>query len=125
MKNKYEEISDELEYGDISDEKAINICNNLLNKSLTENDDVVLESIFNAVFNGVDNREIASKLYLEDVVKNILNYNEECLDYLISILAYTGKEEYRDVLIKLKSSDYDLDIDEALNELDYRIHKNK
>ena len=125
MKNKYEEISDELEYGDISDEKAINICNNLLKKSLTENDDVVLESIFNAVFNGVDNREIASKLYLEDVVKNILNYNEECLDYLISILAYTGKEEYRDVLIKLKSSDYDLDIDEALNELDYRIHKNK
>ena len=47
-------------------------------------------------------------------------YSEEISDYIISILAFTGKRKYINIIKKKKKKYGDLDISEAIGELESR-----
>lgn len=119
---KYENLSDKLEYGNITNEEAVAICNAIIDESNSENDFRMLESMFHAIFTGVANRDIGDKIRTDIIAKNLDKYNEEISDYAITILAFSGKEEYMD-LIKQMGIKYNLDIEDALTELSSRIAK--
>lgn len=125
MENKYEKIGDILEYGGITDEEAVKLCNQIICDSTLVLDDKLLESMFYAIFTGVNNRNIASELNLDCVINNIDKYNDEIVDYIITILAYTGKEKYLSILISIGETRKNLDVNEAIEELKYRIEKDK
>lgn len=114
---KYGEVSDILEYGDITDEEAVALCNDLLNKSVIEQDDTINELMYEAICMGVSNRDIAGLLNIDDVEKVIDKFNEAVVDYFITIMAYTGNRKYIDIIQKMGKKFIDLDIDEAINEL--------
>ena len=59
--DKYENLCDILEYGGISNEEAITICNNIIAGSISENENSVLEAMFHAVFTGVVSRQIGKE----------------------------------------------------------------
>ena len=125
MENKYEKIGDILEYGSITDEEAVKLCNQIICDSTLVLDDKLLESMFYAIFTGVNNRNIASELNLDCVINNIDKYNDEILDYIITILAYTGDEQYLSILSRIGETKENLDVNEAIEELKYRAQKDK
>lgn len=120
--NKYEHLSDILEYGNITDEEAIFVCNDIIDKSISENNEQILEAMYHAILTGIDNRKIIKRLNVGKIVKNISKFNEEVLDYIITILAYTGEKKYIKILIKIGEQYGNLDIDDAIKELKYRIN---
>ncbi len=121
--DKYENLSDKLEYGNISDEEAASICNAIIGESVAENDCATLESMFHAIFTGVANRNIGKKIHADIIAKNLDKYDEQVLDYVITILAFSGKEEYLDLIKQTGRKHNDLDIEDALMELSSRIAK--
>lgn len=134
MSFNYDDLGDILEYGNISDDLAVEICNILLEKiiktiSYYKNSetglDTAFESMFNAIFLGVNNREIATRLNLDTIIDHIEELDLGSIDYLISIIAYTGNENYMPVLWQIKSNTLfkSLDVDEAIAELTYRLKK--
>ncbi len=121
--DKYENLSDKLEYGNISDEEAASICNAIIDESVAENDCATLESMFHAIFTGVENRDIGDKIQTDIIAKNLDKYNEEISDYIITILAFSGKEKYEDLIRRIGLKYNNLDIEDALMELSSRIAK--
>ena len=122
MKNtgrKYDDIGDILEYGNITDDEAIALCNDIIDESISESEFLVLEAMYHAVYTGVVNRKIAGQLHTDIIIKNLEKYNEEVLDYIITILAYTGNREYAEIIRQIGQQYENLDIEEALSELDY------
>ena len=122
--DKYENLCDILEYGGISNEEAITICNNIIAGSISENENSVLEAIFHAVFTGVVSRQIGKEIHTDIIIKNLDKFNEEVLDYIITILAYTGNKEYAKIIRHIGEKYKNLDINDALTELDSRINEN-
>ncbi len=114
---KYDNLSDVLEYGNISDQAAISICNEIIRESISETDHSVLEAMFHAVFTGVVNRKIAKELHTESIISNLESYSEAISDYVITILACTGKLEYESIIKQLGEKYPSLDAGEALQEL--------
>ncbi len=114
---KYDNLSDVLEYGNISDQEAISICNEIIRESISETDHSVLEAMFHAVFTGVVNRKIAKELHTESIISNLESYSEAISDYVITILACTGKLEYESIIKQLGEKYPSLDAEEALQEL--------
>lgn len=123
--NKYENLSDKLEYGNISNEEAVSICNAIIDESDSENDFRMFESMFHAIFTGVVNRNIADKIHTDIIAKNLDKYNEEISDYIITILAFSGKEEYVDLIKQIGLKYNNLDIEDALTELSSRTTQSK
>ena len=121
--NKYENLSDILEYGNISAEEAVCICNSILEESNSENDFIVLESMFHAIFTAITNRNIGNRINTDIIAKNLEKYNEEILDYIITILAYSGNEQYQNTIKQIGSKYKNLDIEDALMELSARMEK--
>ena len=121
--NKYEYLSDKLEYGNISTEEAVSICNDIIEESNSENDFIVLESMFHAIFTAVTNRNIGNRINTDIIAKNLEKYNEEILDYIITILAYSGNEQYQNTIKQIGSKYKNLDIEDALMELSARMEK--
>lgn len=122
MKNagrKYDDIGDILEYGNITDNEAIALCNDIINESISESEFLILEAMYHAVYTSVVNRKIAGRLHTDIIIKNLEKYNEEVLDYIITILAYTGNREYAGIIRQIGQQYENLDIEEALIELDY------
>ncbi len=117
----YDNIGDVLEYGDITDDEAIVICDEIMEKSLQESNEQILESMFHAVLMGVGNRNIAGRIHVNIIVENIENYSEEILDYIITILSYTGDQKYISTIQEIGYQYQKLDVDEDLKELKARI----
>lgn len=117
---KYDDMSDIFEYGNISDEETVKLCNQILIESKEEKSDAVLESMFHAVFTAVDSRNIVNQLDIDIILDMINNFNEEILDYIISILAFTGKRKYISVIKCIGEKYENLDISEAIGELESR-----
>lgn len=59
---KYDVMSDIFEYGNISDEEVVKLCNQILIKSKDEKSDVILEAMYHAVFTAVNCRDIGQQL---------------------------------------------------------------
>lgn len=117
---KYDDMSDVFEYGNISDEKVVKLCNQILIESKDEKSDVVLEAMYHAVFTAVDCRDIGNKLEIDSILDVINNFNQEISDYIISILAFTGNRKYISVIKCIGEKYEDLDIFEAIGELESR-----
>ena len=120
---KYENLSDILEYGNISDDEAAYICNSIIDDSCLVNESRILESMFHAIFTGVVNRNIAKKIHSDIIIKSLEKYNEQILDYIITILAYSGNDQYQNTIKQIGAKYTNLDIEEALVELSSRSVK--
>lgn len=119
--SKYEEIGDILEYGHITEKEAVTLCNKIIDDSALENDNEILEAMYHAVFTGVVNRKIGDKLVINTIIKMLDKFNEEVSDYIITILAYSGKKEYAETIKQIGQRFENLDIDDALIELNARV----
>lgn len=117
---KYDDMSDVFEYGNISDEEVVKLCSQILIESKDEKSDVVLEAMYHAVFTAVDCRDIGNKLEIDSILDVINNFNQEISDYIISILAFTGNRKYISVIKCIGEKYEDLDIFEAIGELESR-----
>lgn len=117
---KYDDMSDVFEYGNISDQEVVKLCNQILMESKDEKSDVVLESMYHAVFTAANCRDIGSQLEVHSILDVINNFNQEILDYIISILAFTGNRKYISIIKSIGEKYEDLDIFEAIGELESR-----
>ncbi|MDE6014708.1 MAG: hypothetical protein K2H41_03250 [Acetatifactor sp.] len=115
--SKYESIGDILEYGNITEKEAVILCNQIINESISENDNEILEAMYHAIFIGIVNRKIIDKLDVNTIVKMLDKFNEEVSDYIVTILAYTGKKEYAETIKQIGQRFENIDIDDALIEL--------
>lgn len=122
---KYENLSDRLEYGNISNEEAASICNAIIDESDSEHDVRMLEAMFHAVVTGVVKRNVGDKIQTGIIAKNLDKYNEEISDYIITILAFSGKEECADLIKRIGIRYNNLDIEDALTELYSRVAKSR
>lgn len=120
MCNLYDNIGDVLECGNITDDEAIILCNDIINNSISENDNQILESMYHAIFTGVVNRKIGDKLHTNMIITSMDKFSEEVLDYIVTILAYTGNKEYIRIIKQIGQQYENLDIDDALIELNAR-----
>ena len=117
---KYDDMNDVFEYGNISDEDVVKLCNQILIESKDEKSDVVLESMYHAVFTAMNCRDIGNQLEIDSILDVINNFNQEILDYIISILAFTGNRKYISIIKSIGEKYEDLDIFEAIGELESR-----
>lgn len=117
---KYDDMNDVFEYGNISDEEVVKLCNQILIESKDEKSDVVLESMYHAVFTAMNCRDIGNQLEIGSILDVINNFNQEILDYIISILAFTGNRKYISIIKSIGEKYEDLDIFEAIGELESR-----
>ncbi len=77
--------------------------------------------MYHAVFTAANYRNIADKIEIDSILDYIDYFNEEISDYIISILAFTGKRKYIKYNKKVLEKKYgDLDISEAIGELESR-----
>ena len=91
IRNKYGNIGYILEYCDITEKEAMTLCNMIIDESIAESNNEILETMYHAILTGVISHKIGDKLAVDTIVKMIDKFNEEVSDYLIIILAYTGK----------------------------------
>lgn len=117
---KYDDMSDVFEYGNISDEEVVNLCNQILIESKDEKSNVVLESMYHAVFTAMNCCDIGNQLEIDSILDVINDFNQEILDYIISILAFTGNRKYISIIKSIGEKYEDLDIFEAIGELESR-----
>lgn len=117
---KYDDMSDIFEYGNISEEEVVKFCNQILIESKDEKSDVVLETMYHAVFTAVNCRDIGNQLEIDSILDVINNFNQEISDYIISILAFTGNRKYISIIKSIGEKYEDLDIFEAIGELESR-----
>ena len=115
---EYDNIGDILEYGNISDNEAIAICNNIIDESISESEPQILEAMYHAIFTGVVNRKIADQLHIDIIINNLNKFNEDVLDYIITILAFSGNRKYEGIIRQIGQRYGNLDIEDALNELE-------
>lgn len=95
---KYDDMSDVFEYGNISDDEIVKLCNQILLESKDEKNDIILETMYHAVFTAANYRNIADKIEIDSILDYIDYFNEEISDYIISILAFTGKRKYINII---------------------------
>lgn len=88
---KYDDMSDVFEYGNISDDEIVKLCNQILLESKDEKNDIILETMYHAVFTAANYRNIADKIEIDSILDYIDYFNEEISDYIISILAFYRK----------------------------------
>ena len=106
---KYDDMSDVFEYGNISDDEIVKLCNQILLESKDEKNDIILETMYHAVFTAANYRNIADKIEIDSI-----------LDYIISILSFTGRRKYINIIKSIGEKYGDLDISEAIGELESR-----
>ena len=114
----YDNIGDILEYGKITDSEAIAICNEIIDESISESENQILEAMYHAIFTGVVNRKIADQLHTEMIIKSLDKFNEDVLDYIIIILASTGNRKYAGIIRQIGQRYGNLDIEDALGTLE-------
>ncbi|MBF2397945.1 hypothetical protein IA932_02650 [Listeria marthii] len=118
-------IRDTLDYGDIPDNTALKIVNNLAKQVVKQNDLDIKQSILDAMLEGSKAPFVEKTINLGPVVKHLNEFNDECLSYILSLLGNSGKKDYRTIIESYKTnSRLKEDVEEALLELDYRITNN-
>ena len=95
---KYDDMSDVFEYGNISDDEIVKLCNQILLESKDEKNDIILETMYHAVFTAANYRNIADKIEIDSILDYIDYFNEEISDYIISIMAFTVKQKHINII---------------------------
>ncbi|EAC4314532.1 hypothetical protein CV125_13780 [Listeria monocytogenes] len=118
-------IRDTLDYGDIPDDTALEIVNNLAKQVVKQNDSDIKESILDAMLEGSKASFVEKTINLDPIVKHLNEFNEACLSYILSLLGNSGKIAYRAIIESYKTNlRLKEDVEEALAEMDYRIKNN-
>ncbi|EAV9986132.1 hypothetical protein FE957_09305 [Listeria monocytogenes] len=118
-------IRDTLDYGDIPDDTALEIVNNLAKQVVKQNDSDIKESILDAMLEGSKAPFVEKTINLAPIVKHLNEFNEVCLSYILSLLGNFGKIAYRAIIESYKTNlSLKEDVEEALAEMDYRIKNN-
>ncbi|EHG9404590.1 hypothetical protein J6F86_002027 [Listeria monocytogenes] len=118
-------IRDTLDYGDIPDDTALEIVNNLAKQVVKQNDSDIKESILDAMLEGSKAPFVEKTINLAPIVKHLNEINEVCLSYILSLLGNSGKIAYRAIIESYKTNlSLKEDVEEALAEMDYRIKNN-
>ena len=84
---KYDDMSDVFEYGNISDDEIVKLCNQILLESKDEKNDIILETMYHAVFTAANYRNIADKIEID----SILDYIDYCFYRKAKIYKYNKK----------------------------------
>ncbi|EIN8848603.1 hypothetical protein LO935_002372 [Listeria monocytogenes] len=118
-------IRDTLDYGDIPDDTALEIVNNLAKQVVKQNDSDIKESILDGMLEGSKAPFVEKTINLAPIVKHLNEFNEVCLSYILSLLGNSGKIAYRAIIESYKTNlSLKEDVEEALAEMDYRIKNN-
>ncbi|EAD8855441.1 hypothetical protein HZU95_000730 [Listeria monocytogenes] len=118
-------IRDTLDYGDIPDDTALEIVNNLAKQVVKQNDSDIKESILDAMLEGSKAPFVEKTINLAPIVKHLNEFNEACLSYILSLLGNSGENAYRAIIESYKTNlRLKEDVEEALAEMDYRIKNN-
>lgn len=71
--------------------------------------------MFNAVYIGVSHHNIAKNI--DTILPKLEFFNEEILDYIITIMAFSGNLKYIELIEKIGEIYPELDVKEAIFEL--------
>ncbi|MBC1570843.1 hypothetical protein HCJ25_04150 [Listeria sp. FSL L7-1426] len=118
-------IRDTLDYGDIPDNTALKIVNNLAKQVVKQNDLDIKQSILDAMLEGSKAPFVEKSINLSPVVEHLNEFNDACLSYILSLLGNSGEIAYRAIIESYKTNlRLKEDVEEALAEMDYRIKNN-
>ncbi|GIO22773.1 hypothetical protein [Oceanobacillus sp. J11TS1] len=123
--NRIADIGDYLQYGDIDKETTVKYLDILIRYLVQQDDDDMKEEILGIILDTEDSKVVDEELNLTPIVSNLSIFNEQCISYILSILGYSGKEQYR-ILIESFKDNPKLkdDVEDASYELNYRIKNN-
>ena len=117
----FDQLSDDFKTTNLSNSTLIDIGNIVIRMSLKENDPIVLEAMFHAIVSLIETHDIAKYLIMDSIIDNIGCYNEQCIEYILCVLSYTGKEEYITIMYKINNMYPYLDVQEYIDELRSRM----
>ena len=117
-------IRDSLDFASVTEKEAIGIINELVQQVIKQQETDIKESILGAMIDGYCSYDVEKSIDLEPIVDQIQSFNEQCLGYILTLLGWSGKEKYRDLIISFSDNlNLTEDIEEALSELDHRINQ--
>lgn len=120
--DKIEEIGDLFEYGQIEKSQIIESVYLLLNSALNEQDDVIRESLFNAIKNAVIYQNVGEQISWDAILSNIKDLSGSDLEYALLFLGFSHNNKYISTIQEyLDHSDSDIRrlAQEALVEITY------
>ncbi|MBC1499828.1 hypothetical protein HB943_04370 [Listeria weihenstephanensis] len=125
-KSKQEKIDsigitrDLLDYGDLNVEEAVKIMDMLVKYVVVQEDNDIREAMLNAILEGENSHDIGKELDLSPIVSHLSVFNDECISYILTMMGYSGKEEYRGIMESFKHNPrLEDDVAEALLELNH------
>ncbi|MBC6316527.1 hypothetical protein [Listeria grandensis] len=117
-------IRDLLDYGNLDMEEALNTMNLLAENVVLQEDNDIKEAMLNAILEGESSYDLDVEIDLKDILANLSMFNDECISYILTMLGYTGKEEYREIIQSFSNNPkLSSDVEEALLELNHALKK--
>ncbi|MDE6726561.1 MAG: hypothetical protein K2J80_01320 [Oscillospiraceae bacterium] len=113
----FEQIAYDFEHTELSENALVEIGNVIIKTTVSEEDPVVLESMFHALFTLVDFHDIAKRLNMDVIIENLQKYDQQCTDYILGMLSYTGDMKYLDVIQQIHERFPNLQIEDDVKEL--------
>lgn len=115
----FEQIAYYFEHTELSENALVEIGNVIIKMTVSEEDPVVLESMFHALFTLVDFHDIAKSLNMDIIIiiENLQKYDQQCTDYILVMLSYTGDMKYLDVIQQIHERFPNLQIEDDIKEL--------
>lgn len=122
-----EELNDKFQYGVYQLDELKEAIKRLLQHCVKEKDEVIRESILNAVSNALNNCGIGDTIDFTYIIDHIDSFSVSNQSYIVGFLGYSYNEKYIQYLKDFNTNDETLKeaIDEALYELKYRINQKK
>ena len=118
------EVRDSLDFASVKREEAIVIINELIELIINNEDNNIKESILGAMLDGYTSYDVEQEIDLEPIVNKIHIFNDECLGYVLTLLGWSGKEKYRELIVSFgDNKKLQEDVKEALAELNHRVKK--
>lgn len=116
------EISDYIEYGDIKKDEVIKDLNLLIIFLVTQTDDEIKEEVLDIILRGENCQGVDKEIDLSPIISNLSTFNEQSISYILSLLGYSGKKEYKTYIEQFKdNASLKEDVEDALYELNYRM----
>lgn len=119
----FEQIAYGFEHTELSENALVEIGNVIIEMTVSEDDPVVLESMFHALFTLIDFHNITKRLNMNAIIENLQKYDEQCTDYILGMLSYTGDMKYLNVIQQIHKRFPNLQIQDDIEELKGRATK--
>lgn len=115
-------VRDCLDFKSLTEKEAVCIINDLIEQVVKQPDNNIKEAIFDAMLEGYCSYNIEKKISLKPIVEDIQRFDVQCLSYILTLLGWSGKEEYRGLITSFADNPIlEEDVEEALSELNHRV----